>query len=655
MDKQLAKLFIVLALCVPSLAQLPLLPGVFDPPVGTIGGTLTFAQSCSGSASSVYQITTSCSTGNLGSGNLYTIATDSGQNYQHIIAPVIVAGTSTYTLGGNMTNAPGCSTGVNSPNHEPYCYYVLPSNSTGSSSAPIVYFAAPTAGSMTSGTCTVGETMTEATSGAIGIVWIIVPAAGPMTIYKVTGSPIATAVWTGGTSGCTFTSSAVPELAGVATPAHAFIAEFTVSANPSQVAISNDTALWLATASTTATGPTMTTSGTSPVIFGVITGDTGEIAISAINSPYSTANHNYHSGNQVGYAAAQTTTIPAWTITSAKSITRGMAFSYNPTAFTEGTFISFEGISSGSALSATNLQAATTGYAGANWSDSGPNTGKMTANTSANFPPLGNTVLLGDGTSQTAGSGSVGAVFTGDGASADRWYWNTQDAYASNTTAFGAVSMGFWWNTDESCSPGSALTLTIAALRGINDNDSNDANTLANGGSCTFYEAASGGTGGSITFIPGNWYWVDMYYSNVHNGTHSAKLYNETAITGASCTAGTTTLTTAGLPSDGNVTTGKTITLEYASPSTWNGTFASITVSGNNVSYSQTCPGASYSSGGYIIAQVGSTSSTATAGGYNWSSMLFGASSSGQFLANAKHEFFDSMMINLSGLDPLLP
>jgi hypothetical protein len=136
--------------------------------------------------------------------------------------------------------------------------------------------------------------------------------------------------------------------------------------------------------------------------------------------------------------------------------------------------------------------------------------------------------------------------------------------------------------------------------------------------------------------------------------SHRIKAYNATNITGATCTSGTTTLTTAGLPSDGNVVNGITVYIENVNPSAWNGTFPSITVSGNNISYSQTCPGSSYTSGGAIVAQVGSTQDGAATGANQY---FYGLINTGvrETMTSGKHAWFGYQKMSFAGVDPLLP
>jgi hypothetical protein len=616
---------------------------------------ITFVQSGYASPSGVYQASVTMSTGNLTAGNLYVIYSDSGQLGDGTFSPVFVAGAQTYTLGTSAGSnvqlaGVGCSNGLNSVTWIPRCTYVLPSYTNGGTSPLTFYFIAPTAGSVTSGTFTVGETVTQATSGATGIVYYPVPVnignnGSSMVIYKVTGSPDNSHIWTGGTSGATFTPTAVPQTA----TGHVFITEWHPGVSPSQVGLDNDTAQWIPTASTTITGPAQTSSGTSPIQTCAVIGDTGNIAISAVNAPYSAANQNYSAGTQEGFAGAQTTTPCAWTITSATAFTRGMTFSYNPSPFTEGMYIGFDSCTNGSSLTAACLAASTLGFSGGNWADQGPQNGKMTAGTAANKPPISPPGRLGDGSNTAAGAGTLGTVFTGDGASQERWAFTPGDSFQSSYSTFGPISFGMWFNWDANCSTSGG---NFISLKGVNGNNYVDANVKS---ACNIEITTQGGTDttSSWAIITNEWYWIDIYFSNNASTNHTIKLYTATPITGASCTAGTTTLTTAGLPADGNVITGKTIVLEDASPAAWNGTFSSITVSGNNVSYAQTCPGPAYSSGGYIVAQLGTTL-TGTAQTVNWTSIFYGVFS-GADVPGGGFVYFDSMLVNFSGLDPLLP
>jgi len=64
------------------------------------------------------------------------------------------------------------------------------------------------AGTPTSGTFSIGETLTQATSGATGI--IRYSSATSITINFITGTPDNSHTWTGGTSAAVFTPSALP-------------------------------------------------------------------------------------------------------------------------------------------------------------------------------------------------------------------------------------------------------------------------------------------------------------------------------------------------------------------------------------------------------------------------------------------------------------
>lgn len=64
-----------------------------------------------------------------------------------------------------------------------------------------------------SGTLTDRETVTQATSGATAIV-VGAQSAGPVRVCTITGTPDSSNVWTGGTSGVTFTPSATPAAQG---------------------------------------------------------------------------------------------------------------------------------------------------------------------------------------------------------------------------------------------------------------------------------------------------------------------------------------------------------------------------------------------------------------------------------------------------------
>jgi hypothetical protein len=76
------------------------------------------------------------------------------------------------------------------------------------------------------------------------------------------------------------------------------------------------------------------------------------------------------------------------------------------------------------------------------------------------------------------------------------------------------------------------------------------------------------------------------------------KLLYAVPVTAATCTGGTSTLTLSSVPS--NLVSGVSIAVTGSNPPAWNGNFSNVTVSGLIVSYSQTCPGSPYGSGGYV-------------------------------------------------------
>jgi hypothetical protein len=644
LKRLLVACWMMLAAC-PCFAQLPGLGSTWS---GSIGGTLSFVQSGSCSFSSVYSCSVTMSTGALTSGNLYVVFADSGEAFEGIRVGS-VASSQTYTSGTTLTEAIGCSNGLNTTTWIPTCDYVLPTGANGGTSPLTVYFQAPTPYASTTGTFQLGETATQATSGATGIVYALPPLpnaiGNSLGLYHITGSPDATHTWTGGISGATIVPSSAPETS----TGHAFIMEWHPSANGSQVALDNDSAIWNQTASTSASGPILTTSGTSPVQLSAIFGSTSNLTISGVNSPYSTTNQNYHGGNQEGFAGAQTTTTPLWTITSNTSLARGMVFSYNPTAFVEDMYIGFDSCTNNSALTALCLGASAQGFNGGLWVDNGPQTGTMIAATAASHPPLFGLARLGDGSSVTAGSGTLGAEFPGNGSAQERWAFNlNQNNFASlGTTSLGPVSIGFWWQWAAACTDSG----NFISLKSTSPGGYVDANVA---GTCNIQITTQGGTSttSSWAFLVNTWYWVDVLYSNIASGTSTVKLYNATAITGSSCSSGTETLTTAGLPADGNIITGSSIYVRNQNQTSWQGPYT-VTVSGNNVSYSQTCPDPGYGSNSYIGAQVGTTL-VGTPTTSNFNAINFG-DYSGTTLTTGKYVYFDSMDLSLTGRDPLLP
>lgn len=110
--------------------------------------------------------------------------------------------------------------------------YQLPPTNTGSGyvdgqylNVNVLYNLNIIAGVVSSGTFVDGETITQAVSGATAIVSGTVPEAGPLNILtlSITGAPDSSDVWTGGTSGATFTPTDIPVAAGQGTLARANI------------------------------------------------------------------------------------------------------------------------------------------------------------------------------------------------------------------------------------------------------------------------------------------------------------------------------------------------------------------------------------------------------------------------------------------------
>lgn len=593
----------------------------------------------------------------LSAGDVYAVVGDTYNALNQITS--LVDGATTYTLGSGLSYAYGCSTGLGTQPPWPVCEYVLPANATGGTGTTLVlnFSAAPTN-----------------------------------------------------------------------TPSLFYFIELKPNQNGAYVCLAGDQSQYNPTASTSQSGPSMTANGTGPWTIGSIIAPSNFVGASSVASPYSA---NTASNSWLFAAAAGSLAPAVYTMASSvTAIANSLVFAFNcPATLVQGFAINWNGATSGTALSAANIQTSTQGYQGAILISAG-----ALATTFDSANPL--TVLssfgpLNDGSTLAAGTSTQWVTNTSDGSNIGGWTFSVQGTRTAQTNYYVTpLSYGIWLKIGD-CSQN--FNFDNAAIRTYGAADQLNQRTFANTGACSGdIETLGGGTGPCcVTYLANEPYWEDFNLAGQNNfavtftngsaviaatntfssgqwvnfsttnalptnfdamkvycvsatnlsgsqfsvsascggslvtagsagtGTQSVvyppssiKSYNATAITGASCTGATTTLTTAGLPADGNVINGSQITLESQPASIWDGTFSSITVSGNNVSYSQTCPGTSHSGTASIVALVGTQWGPAVIGAKYFADVIFGMLETIPTGISIRHGY---AKVSFTGLDPLLP
>jgi len=604
----------------------------------------------------------------LGSGNLYVVmGYATNVNPASITVTTMVAGGTTYTLGTELTLAPGCSMGFYNRNNVPICEYVLPSVSTGGTTPITLNFSAALANS--SSQFYVIEVAPSANGSLVGLsndtmqyqATALAIQPGPtftttgINPYTVTGmtadngsnvtdvaspyaiySPLygignvnpdgfaaaigsAPASWTiAGTAGAAFGNSMVFSWSPTAYK-QGYAMNFSGATSGTALSAAN-----LSTSMQGWEGAPWIESGTASTLFSSAAARTVLSSFGPLNDGSTLLGGTTPNGVQFTSSGANT---DSWQITVGNGYTAQIGQYKSP--FSLGLWYS-------------NTASCT----GATWNFDTVAVGSYGGGTN-DFLNERNNNGAGVGTCNFAIETLLGVtnIVTDIPYIAGNWYWfdylfNGQSATATFTNGsaiIGAtnsfVSGDIVNFTTTGGLPTNFATSTDYCISATNLSASQFSVGLTCGGALR--TAGSSGTGAQTVVK-----------------AHTIKIYNATNITGATCTGGTTTLTTAGLPTDGNVVTGKTIYLENVTPSVWNGTFASITVSGNNVSYSQTCPGSAYSTGGAIVALVGQQDSAAEGGTPYWGYDLFGVR---EAIPTGAVANFGYMKQSFTGIDPLLP
>ena len=625
----------------------------------SLGGTLSYLQSgnCTPGGSS-----TSCSitmsTGSLTAGNLYALI--GFVKNAAVTVTSVVAGSHTYTAGSTLQLAQGCSNGWYNNNDVPLCYYVLPSNSAGGTSPVTVNYTTIT---NTGSRFYLVEIAPSANGSQVGL------SNDAMQYQPTAGTSLSgPTVTTSGTNPFTITGNA-PDSGGPSSAA----------ASPYNTNNYFNGNFGFASA---ATGTPATWTLTSGTIF------TNAMVFSFNPTAFSQGLALNYTGATSGTTLTKTNlaaSMQGWQGCQWINSGGGGMIISNTSAQT--VLSSFGPLNDGSTLGAG------TTVNGAEFTSTGSNTDgwtcslangyatqvslyaapmswgiwyKMDNSCSVNFNydisevNTYNSSSVGDFLNESS-SGNGGtctlAIETQTFTSSrvrnivilpNEWYWVDYffDGRQIPVTFTNSSAVISGTNT---YTAGNLINFTTTGGLPTNFSTGISYYVCATGLSSTQFEVAatsgcaspiSAGSAGSGT----------QEAVNVHTG----KAYNATSITGATCTSGTTTITTAGLPADGNIVNGLTVYLENVTPSSWNGTFTGITVSGNNISYSQTCPGSAYSSGGAIIAQVGATQDAAARGANQYLLSMEGPAVRETETSGA-HAWFGYSKMSFAGTDPLLP
>ena len=657
-DKQLKLALLWLMLSLPAAAQLPLLPGVFDPPVGTVGGTLSFVQNghCS-PGSGVTSCSVTMSVGSLTAGNLYVI-----KGYLRVANGTLtsmVAGAQTYTAGSTLILANGCSTGWYNNLYVPVCFYVLPSISAGGTSPVTLNFTDTIA---TGSRFVITEIAPSANGSQVGLsndVMQYQPTAGT----TLSGPTVTTT----GTNPFTVTSNA-PDSGGPSSSAASpyntnnyFNGNFGFAQ-----AASGSPASWTLTSGTIYTNALVFSFNPTAFSQGFAMNFGGAASGTAMNKTNLAASMQGWQGCQWVNAGGGGTVISS---SGARTVLSSFGPLNDGTTLAAGTSVNGSLFTSTGSNTdnwhcdlangyATQVSLYPAPYSFGTWFTTNHN---CSTNADFDIVQLGsfNSSAAGDYLNETFGA-NAGVCALAIEALSSTVYRNR------NTT----ILSGEWYWVDYLFN-GQQITVTFtnssASISGTNSyvagqvvNFNTTGGLPTNFATGTPYYVISTGLSSSAFEVSATLGGSAITAGSAGSGTqtsvqsHVGKIYNATNITGATCTSGTTTLTTAGLPSDSNVTNGITVYVENVAPSAWNGTFTGITVSGNNISYSQTCPGSSYTSGGAIVAQVG-LNQYAAATGANQYWFTIDAIPVRETVTSGDTVSFGYQKMSFAGTDPLLP
>lgn len=226
--------------------------------------------------------------------------------------------------------------------------------------------------------------------------------------------------------------------------------ELTPSAGGSTVALANDFNYVPAADCTNCTNANIILNGTNAAVFQGFVGGDNFVGPTAVASPYAT---NAFLGVNSSWAGMSVAPAPsngngaAWTNSSVLPQLTTLAWSFSPAAFLPQQFQGFEGGTNGSAPSATNLIASQKGT-GCNW---GVTAGVLQYATAASMPLINSMGLLGDGSTVSAGAGSLGMAGTSAGAGLGVIQCNNQYSNVTSSVLSFKVNDNFVItdNTDE--------------------------------------------------------------------------------------------------------------------------------------------------------------------------------------------------------------
>ena len=309
------------------------------------------------------------------------------------------------------------------------------------------------------------------------------------------------------------------------------LAEWTPSANPSQVGLDIDGAVQPAANCTSCTAATVTFGGTNQIS---LAGQMGTSAFNlyptAITSPFSSHKYFSSSGLSAGFAAAAPSngTQPTWTQPSGIPLLSNVSLSYSPASCAEQSFFDFEDSTDGSGNAVTVAGLASTGHGwqGGLWTVTG------TIKVSTTNMGLQNTGprLCGDGYTPSAGAGSYGLSWTGGGSAT-----NYGVSYVLGYTNISAMNAGIWFCSDATGSLNASLDIfAIHGITGAGASDFVNVELIGDGTNTHFALETQSGTPGSnsISYTAGTgcgaggtgWkYLLDQYNSQ---GAMTITVYN---------------------------------------------------------------------------------------------------------------------------------
>lgn len=327
------------------------------------------------------------------------------------------------------------------------------------------------------------------------------------------------------------------------TGGYCYLAEYHPSANGSNVGLDDDLGFQPSAACTTCTNANVTFSGTGDTCLQGFIGVSGYTSPSAISSPYSTTDYLPGSGNGVGFATAVPSNGngPSWTTSSVTPFLSAMCFGWNVSAFNPQTFVDFESGTAGNNPAAADLASATHGWQGGRWVSS---VVAMKYATAASMPLLNSTGRLGDGSSYSAGSGTLGLSITGNGtAETDyvtySWSQNTLGPNYANTV------LVFKYN--ENLAATDTTSIDCGSL--IASSDYAGANCYGTGSTRYVRLETDEGNGSNISWTPSTSCpcTIVIQYNagnGVTAGTHSVSAYNSSgSLLGTSTHVGSTAAT----------------------------------------------------------------------------------------------------------------